>query len=90
MKKGIESIGKFVISGRDTTKLFESTEETLDQMTSLVAMPIDRTFVLPIAPGRDVGRRPGCLDGFDPLIAVVAFIGSDSGGLEGLRPSNDL
>ena len=65
MKEGIESIGKFVVPGSDTTKLLESIEEALDQMTSLVPMPVDRTFIFPIATGRNIGKRTGRLDGFD-------------------------
>ena len=63
MKKGIESIGKFVVSGGDTTKLLESIEEALDQMTSLVPMPVDRTFIFPIATGRNIGLSTTRLDG---------------------------
>ena len=82
MKEGIESIGKFVVPGSDTTKLLESIEEALDQMTRLVTMPVDRTFVLPITTGRNIGKRTGRLDGFDQFITVVAFVGGHCGGLD--------
>ena len=82
MKKGLESIGKFVVSGGDATERLESIEEALDQMTSLVAMPIDRTFVRPIATGRNVGVSPSRLDGFDQFVAVIAFVGGNRGGLD--------
>ena len=82
MKEGIESIGKFVVPGSDTTKLLESIEEALDQMTRLVTMPVDRTFVLPITTGRNIGKRTGRLDGFDQFITVVAFVGGPRGGLD--------
>ncbi len=82
MKKGLESIGKFVVSGGDATERLESIEEALDQMTSLVAMPIDRTFVRPIATGRNVGVSPSRLDEFDQFVAVIAFVGGNRGGLD--------
>jgi len=82
MKKGIESIGKFVVSGGDTTKLLESIEEALDQMTSLVPMPVDRTFIFPIATGRNIGLSTTRLDGCYQFITVVAFVGCNCGSLD--------
>ena len=82
MKEGIESIGKFVVSGSDTTKLLESIEEALDQMTRLVPMPVDRTFIFPIATGRNIGLSTTRLDGCYQFITVVAFVGGDCGGLD--------
>ena len=82
MKEGIESIGKFVVPGSDTTKLLEAIEEALDQMTRPVTMPVDGTFVLPIATGRNIGKHPARLNGFDQFITVVAFVGGHRGGLD--------
>ena len=82
MKKGIESIGKFVVSGSDTPKLLEAIEEALDQMTRPVTMPVDETFVLPITTGRNIGKRPARFDGFDQFITVVTFVGGHRGSLD--------
>lgn len=82
MKKRIESIDKFFASGGDTPKLLESIEEALDQMASLVAMPVDRTFVLPVTTGRNVGTSACRLDGFDQFVDVVAFVGCNRGSLD--------
>jgi hypothetical protein len=38
MQEGIESIGGFVVSGCDTSKLLEAIEESIDEVSCLVAM----------------------------------------------------
>lgn len=53
-------------------------------------MPVDGTFVLPIAAGRNVGVSTACLDGFDQLITVVAFVGSNCGGLDSVDQGGPL
>lgn len=90
MKESIESIGKFVVSSSDTPKLLESIEEALDQMTRLVTMPVDGTFVLPITAGRNIGKRPCRLDGFDQFITVVAFVGGHRGSLDSSNQGSPL
>ena len=77
MQEGIESTGKFVVSGGDATELLESIEEALNQMASPVAMPVDRPFVFPIATGRNVGASARRFDGLDQFVTVIAFVGSN-------------
>lgn len=82
MQEGIESTGEFVVSGGDATELLESIEEALNQMASPVAMPVDRPFVFPIATGRNVGASARRFDGLDQFVTVIAFVGSNRGGLD--------
>ena len=80
MQEGIESTGEFVISGGDATELLEPIEEALNQMAGLVAIPINGTFALPVATGRNVGASACRFDGLDQFVTVVTFVGSDGGG----------
>ena len=61
----MESVGKFVVSGCDTAELLETIEESFDEVSRLVSMPIDFTLGVAIAPRRDDGLGTRCLDGFD-------------------------
>lgn len=78
MQKGVESLGQLVISSGDATELLEPIEKAFDQMASLVAMPIDGTFLESVAARRDIGEGLSRFDGFDQFIAVVAFVGRNS------------
>jgi len=55
MQEGVESIGEFVVSRGDATKLLEAIEESLDEISRLVAMPVDLARGIPVASRRDDG-----------------------------------
>ena len=80
MQEGTESIGKLVVSRSDASELLEPIEETFNQMARLVAMPVDWALIDSVAARRDIGNGVGSFDGFDQLIAVVAFVGGNSSG----------
>lgn len=93
MQEGVESICKFVVSGCDTAELFEAIEESLDEVSCLVAAPVDVAFGVAIASRRDDRFGTGGLDDVDQGIAVVTFVGDDSAGRDGLnqgRPLRDI
>ena len=45
-------------------------------------MPVGRPFVFPIATGRNVGASARQFDGLDQFVPVIAFVGSNRGGLD--------
>ena len=53
MQEGVESICKFVVSGCDTAELLEAIEESFDEVSCLVAVPVDIAFGVAIASRRD-------------------------------------
>jgi hypothetical protein len=53
MQKCIEATDEFVVSRSKAAKLLESIEETLNQISGLVSMPIDSALSLAIGAGRD-------------------------------------
>jgi hypothetical protein len=75
MQESTETAGQLVVASRDTTELLEAIEETFDQVTRLVAMPIDGALIDSVASRRDIGKGRAGFDGFDQFIAVVAFVG---------------
>ena len=77
MQEGIESIGEFVVSGCDAAELLETIEKSLDEISRLVAMPVDTALGVAIASRRDDGLCSGGFDGVDQSIAVVPLVGDD-------------
>lgn len=77
MQEGVESIGKFVVSGCDTAKLLEPVEEALDEVSCLVPMPVSLALGCAVAPGRDDRRGARGFNGFDQGITVVSLVGHD-------------
>jgi len=73
MQEGVESIGKFLVSGCDTAELFEAIEESLDEVSCLVAVPVDFAFGVAIASRWDDRFGTGGLDDVDQGIAVVTL-----------------
>lgn len=53
MQKGVESIGKFVVSGCDTVELLETIEESFDKVSRFVTMPVDFALGVAVAARRD-------------------------------------
>lgn len=90
MQEGVESIGKFVVSGCDTAELLEAIEESLDEVSCLVAVPVDFAFGVAIASRRDDCCGAGGLDDVDQGIAVVTFVGDDSAGRDCLNQGSSL
>lgn len=43
MQGGVESIGEFVVSGGDVPELLEAIEESLNEASCFVTMPVDLT-----------------------------------------------
>lgn len=80
MQKSVETAGEFVVARGNSTELLEPIEEALYQMACLVAMPVDGALIDSIAARRDIGCGVGSFDGFDQLIAVVAFVGRNDSG----------
>ena len=78
MQESVETAGEFVVARGDATELLEPIEETFNQMARLVAMPVDWALIDSVAARRDIGNGVGSFDGFDQLIAVVAFVGRNS------------
>ena len=90
MQEGIEPIGKFVVSGCDTAELLEAIEESLDEVSCLVAMPVDLALGFPVATRRNDGFGPRGFDGGDQRIAVVALVGDDCFGQDALDQGSPL
>ena len=90
MKEGVESIGKSVVLGCDPAELLEAIEESLDEVSCPVAVPVDFAFGVAIARRRNDRFGTGGLDDVDQGIAVVTFVGDDSAGRNGLYQGSPL
>ena len=93
MREGVESIGEFVLSRGEAAELFEAIEESLDEISRLVAMPVDLARRIPVAAGRNDGLSAGSLDGLNQCIAVIALVGNHGLGWNGFnqgRPLGDV
>ncbi len=85
MQECIEPTGN-IVSGGDAPELLEAIERALDQMTSLVAMPVDSVLVLAVAAGPNVSASPCRFDVPDQVVTVTAVVGGHGGGLDTGRP----
>ena len=90
MQKGVESIGKFVVSGCDTAELLETIEESFDKVSRFVTMPVDFALGVAVASRWDHRFGTGGLDDVDQGIAVVTFVGDDSAGRDCLNQGSPL
>lgn len=90
MQEGIESAGKFVVSGCDTLELLEAIEESLDEVSCLVTMPVDFALGIAIASRRDDRVGAGGLDDLDQSVAIVTFVSDDSSGRDCLNQGSPL
>jgi hypothetical protein len=52
MQEGVEATGELVIARRKPTKLLEPVEESLDEVSCLVAMPVGLALGRAVAPRR--------------------------------------
>lgn len=90
MQEGVESTDEFVVSGCDTPELLEAIEESLDEVSRLVAMPVDFALGVAIASRRDDRLSAGGNDDVGQGIAVVASVGDDGGGRDCLNQRRPL
>ena len=90
MQERIESIGEFVVSRGEAAELLETVEKSLDEVARLVAMPVDLAGRIPVTAGRDDGLSAGSLDDLNQGIAVVALVGDDRLGRDGVDQGGAL
>lgn len=90
MQEGTELIGELVVASRQAPELFETIEESLDEIASLVSMLVDVALGVAIAARRNDGLRPGALNGGHQGIAVVALVGDDCIGRDRLDQGGAL
>lgn len=90
MQERIESIGEFVVSRGEAAELLETVEESLDEVSCLVSMPVDLAWRIPVAAGQDDGLCARSLDDSNQCIAVVALVGDDCLGRYGLDQGRSL
>lgn len=90
MQEGVESNCSFVVSGCDTAELLEAIEESLHEVSCLVAVPVDFALGVAIASRRDDRFGTGGLDDADQGIAVVTFVGDDSTSRDCLNQGSTL
>lgn len=69
--------GEFVVSRGEAAKLLELVEESLDEVSRLIAVPVDLAGRVPVVAGWDDGLSAPRLDDFDQSITVVALVGDD-------------
>ena len=79
-QEGVETTSQLVIARRKATKLFESVEESRDEVSHLVAMPVGLALGRAVAPRRDDGLSARGFNGFDQGVTVVSLVGHDSSG----------
>lgn len=85
-----EAMGQFVVTGGEATKLLEPIEESLDEVSRLVAMPVDVALREPMASGRNDGLSARGFDGRDQRIAVVSLVGHNRSGWDGRHEGRAL
>lgn len=96
MQEGVEAMGQFIVARGEATKLLEPIEESLDEVSRLVTMPVDFALREPIASGRNDRLGARGFDGLDQCIAVVSLVGNNRSGWNGrhegctLRDIGDL
>ena len=90
MQEGVESIGKFVVSGCDTSELLEAIEESLDEVSCLIAVPVDFALGVAVASRWDDRFGTGGFDDVDQGIAVVTFVSDDSTSRDCLNQGSPL
>ena len=85
-----EAMGQFVVTGGEATKLLQPIEESLDEVSGLVAMPVDVALREPMASGRNDGLSARGFDGRDQRIAVVSLVGNNRSGWDGCHEGRAL
>ncbi len=90
MQKCVESACELVVARGEASKLFEAIEESLDKISGLVAVPVDRSLCRAIAARRNDGLSACGFNRFDQLVAVVTLIGDNSVGRDGCNQRTPL
>lgn len=90
MQERIETIDEFVVARSEATKLLESVKESLDQVSRLVAMPVDRPLRLAVGAGQDDSLSTIGLDGVDQFIAVVPLVRNHGTGRDAVNQCTAL
>jgi hypothetical protein len=83
MQEGIEATGELVMARRKSTKRLEPVEESLDEVSCPVAMPVGLALGRAVAPRRDARLGTRGFNGFDQGVAVVSLVSDDSPGWNG-------
>lgn len=90
MQKGVEAMSQLIVSRGETAELFESIEESFDEIFRLVTMPVDFALREPIASRRDDGLSARGFDGFNQYIAVVSLVSHNCFGRDGCHEGGPL
>lgn len=77
MNERQERRGEFVVSSGNASELLETAEETLDQISIPIEMPIERAKCAAIGARRDNRLSALRLDGCHKGVGVVALVGDD-------------
>ena len=76
MNEREERLGEFVVAGGDASEVFETSEETLDQVACSVEMAIERPWGKPIGAGRTNRQGTRGLNRRHKVIGVVPLVGN--------------
>ena len=90
MQEGVESASELVVSGGEAAKLLEAIEESLDEVARFIAMPINGTLGFSITPRGNDRFCAGVLNGINQFVAVVAFVGNNSFGVDSFNKRSTL
>ena len=86
MNERQERRSQFVVARGDTSKVFDASEESFDQISVLVKMAIEAALDKPIGAWWNDGLRREAVDGFgrafdidhvDEVVGVVSLVGND-------------
>lgn len=75
-----EGQGELVVARGDASELFDTGEETLDQVAVAVEMMVEGTGLESIGARRDHGLAALCRDCLNEGIGIVALVGNDKVG----------
>ena len=82
MNERQERLGEFVVARGDASELLDTTEETLDQISAFVDMPVERARVESVGARGNNHLTALCGNGLGEGIRIVALVGHDEfGGL---------
>jgi hypothetical protein len=82
--------GGFLVSRRDPSALLDPIDESLNQVSIFVDVPIIVSLFFAIRSRRDLSLRTGCLNRPDKFIAVIALIRDHMLGLDSIDQSGPL
>lgn len=90
MQEGVEATSQFIVTRGEAAELLKSIEESLDEVSRLVTVPVDFALRKPIASGRDDGLSTRGFDGLDQRIAVISLVGNHRPGWDGRYEGSPL